>query len=100
MAEFPAAVPTFVNPTRFDNTIGVSNSGQHEQVNDEVVASSSLLLNRTVPSGGAKWRFKLVGGVLELHCKDESGGGTPWHKVYIGTGEGQYDLVVDQTGQA
>lgn len=103
MASFPNSVKSFTNPTSFDRTNSESipkHSQQHSDANDEIAAIEAFLLNGTGPSGGARWRFKIVGGILELHAKDTSGGGTPWHNVYLESVDDVWTLVIDPTGQA
>lgn len=102
MPEFPDAVWTTDNPTEFDQT----NSGtvplatQLSELNDEVTAIEDFLLSGTPPSGGADFRFKSVGGVLQLQVYNPAGGGTPWHRVYPIAVDSVITLAVDDTGQA
>lgn len=101
MTTFPTTVDTFTNPTKTDqiNSTGVPHSEQHTNLNDAVGAIEAFLIGGVGPAS-ARVRLKIVAGILEIHWNDMSGGGTPWHNVYMESVDGQWTLTIDQTGQA
>jgi len=101
VTNFPTSVDTFTNPDKTDqiNSTGVPHSQQHTNLNDAVLAIENFLIGGVGPSG-AEVRLLVVSGVLQLQLKDQSGGGTPWHRVYLESVDGLWTFVIDQTGQA
>jgi hypothetical protein len=97
LTNFPTSVDTFTNPGEFDQSpdVTVPHWTQHANLNDAMAAVQAFLLSGTVASG-AFVRFK----DNYLWLKDQSGSGTPWHKLYLELQDDQWVLVIDQTGQA
>ena len=91
MTNFPNSVDTFVNPTQFDQagSVTVPHATQHTNLNDAMAAVQAFLLSGT---GAAGDTFRIKSGYLWL--KDTSGGGTPWHKIYLAQEGDSWVIVI------
>jgi hypothetical protein len=96
LTNFPTSVDAPTNPTEFQRTneTGIKLHELITNLNDAVVAIENYLLNGAVGTGTAR----LKDGFLWL--KDTSGGGTPWHKIYLELDGSDWVPVIDQVGQA
>lgn len=97
MTNFPTSADSFTNPTEFDqiNSVAVPLPDQVTDLQDAMEAVQAFLLSGAVAAGSF---VRIKDNYLWL--KDQSGGGTPWHKVYLELQDDQWVIVIDQTGQA
>lgn len=97
MTNFPTSADSYTNPTEFDltNGSGVELWQLITDLQDAVEALEAYILSGT-GAGTEHYRFK--DGFIWL--KDTSGGGTPWHKLYLESVDDIWTMKVEPTGEA